>query len=291
MKLKTIVRNLLPDWLLMRIEFVRHIGYWPRLNQPRSYSELLLRQLLKDDGRSNARFADKAAARDFVRERLGAEYLVPAVLITAQPAELARTELPMGVVVKSSAGSGMVKIIRDTTQAEWGALIPQFEGWLAHDYSRRHREKVYAHYPSRLVVEELLGSDDKNPPADYKVYVFNGKAKLIQLISDRGTDTRQTVYFPDGRPMPRVSKGFPIHSQPPRLTADLGEIVWVAEALAAGLDFVRVDLYWVDNRVYFGEMTFYPAALRTEFRPREFDFELGSVWLNGGSVSEKWAEP
>lgn len=289
LKLKATVRNLLPDWLLMRIEFLRHIGYWPNLRAPRAYSEILLSKLLRDDGKANAHYADKVTAREFVRERIGEKYLVPAALVTSDPMDLTSTSLPKGVAVKSSAGSGMVRIVRDTTTVDWGSLVPEFSRWLGRDYSRRHREKVYSHLAPRLLVEELLESGDLSLPDDYKVYVFKGQARFLQYISGRGVDIRQTMYFPDGRPMPSVSKGFPVHDEPPLPAADFVELVRVAEALAADIDFVRVDLYWVSGRVYFGEMTFYPGAIRTEFKPREFDEELGSVWLHGGRISDKWA--
>lgn len=291
MSLKTTVRNLIPTWLLMRLEFRRHIGYWPRLKNPTSYSEKLLKQLISDDGKANARLADKVEARGFVAERIGDEYLVPLVLVTERANVIASATLPESVVVKASVGSGMVELIPNTSQANWQRLVPTFAGWLRRDYGRRHRERVYSHFPPRLLVEEMLDSGGEGPPADYKVYVFGGKAQLIQYISGRGTDTRLSTYFPDGTPMPSVTKGFPSHYEPPALEADLEAIVAISEKLAEGLTFVRVDLYWVNNRVYFGEMTFYPGAIRTEFRPREFDQELGRVWSGGGSIGRSWADP
>lgn len=272
----------------MRLEFLRHVGYWPNLQNPRSYSEILLKRLLKDDGREHSRYADKVEARHYVREQLGDQYLVPTLLVSRNARELLGTKFSKGIVVKSSAGSGMVRIIHDPLTADWSSLIVEFDAWLNRDYSKRHREKVYGHFPPQLLVEELLESHNLMPPADYKVYVFNGTAQLIQYISGRGTDIRQTIYYPDGRPMPEVSKGFRKHDIPPKPEADFSKLVWVAETLAESLDFVRVDLFWVGGRIYFGEMTFYPGAIRTEFKPRDFDRELGAVWLHGGHISDKW---
>lgn len=291
MTLPPFIRNLLPNWLLLRLAFRRRIGYWPRLNPPRSYSERLLKKLLLDDGKATAPLADKVAVRQYVKERIGEQFLIPMVMVTNQPSDLLTAQLPKSIVVKSSSGSGMVTLIPDTSKAAWDELIPMFTAWLENDYSRLHRETVYAHVTPQLLVEEMLSPHSASPPADYKVYVFNGKARFLQLISGRGTDIRQSIYFPDGRPMPSVSKGFPPHDEPPVLTADLPQLIEISEALGAGLDFVRVDLYWVDGRVYFGELTFYPAAVRTSFLPQAFDEELGNVWLHGTAVDDKWASP
>ena len=53
----------------------------------------------------------------------------------------------------------------------------------------------------------------------------------------------------------------------------------LAEKLSAGMPHVRVDLYDIDGKVYFGEYTFYHMSGFQPFKPEEWDYTFGS-WID-----------
>lgn len=128
------------------------------------------------------------------------------------------------------------------------------------------------------MVEERLRDRRYDIPLDYKFHVFHGRVQFIQVVHERMTGARFRFYTQEWTPLNiRHGEGSlgPV-SEPPE---KLDHMIEVAEILAEEFDYVRVDLYNLDDeRICFGELTFSPAAGRKPFIPRTFDFELGSYW-------------
>jgi hypothetical protein len=138
-------------------------------------------------------------------------------------------------------------------------------------------EWAYRDVPPRVLFEQLLEGHDGNVPSDYKFYTFDGRVRLVQIDTDRfGRHIREYV----GR-----------EGQPSVIPGELGEpdspavipeafprMVELAEELARGVDFVRVDLYDTRDGVVFGELTNYPGAAVERWEPESVEVELGSFW-------------
>ncbi len=156
--------------------------------------------------------------------------------------------------------------ISDRTRAE-------AHRWLTHSYGYWLDEPVYAHIPRGLLVEPFVGTV-KCPPIDYKFYVFGGRAEYIQVHLDRGGHHRWIIFDRQWR---RVSA--PSRDPDPIRPVKFDQMVEAAEELGRDFDFVRVDLYQVDGRPLFGEMTFYPGSGLDSFDPVTLDQEMGEHWL------------
>ena len=150
--------------------------------------------------------------------------------------------------------------------------------WLVRNYGRERREWAYLGVPPRLLVEGYLRGPDGTGPAEYKFWVVHGRVQLIAVIVDRFTDL-QLVYM-DRDWNPAGVEG--VHSRPGQRAvpapARLAEMLRMAEALAAPVDMVRVDLYDLGARAVVGELTNYPSSGRQPFEPESFDLELGRTW-------------
>jgi hypothetical protein len=275
-----------PDAIAVRFNARRYYGRWPAIRSPKAFSEMLAAKMLADDPMKLARYADKLAARDEVAMRVGAQHLVPLLAFIDDPQDERIGNLRPPYVLKASHGSGMVKVVQDWNSHALPELRRLMAQWLDFEYALRYRERAYGVIRPRVLVETFLGEGDVLP-VDFKVYSFGGKARLVQIITGRGTDTRLLNITPEGRVV-LAEKGFPPPTAYPPLPVGLAEMVALAERLAAGLDFVRVDLYWVSNQAYFGEYTLYPGAALTPFVPWEFDIELGRVWSEGRAIAERW---
>lgn len=241
-------------------------------------------------------FADKAATRDYVRRRLGEQFLPKLFdLATGQAGDLLRS-VPDRCVHKPTHGSGAVIVLDERTAApttlprpqrdsDWfpltlrspkRAIEPEwltdiFQHWMARDYSFAHPwcEWAYHGIPKRILVEELLDDRTGVFPTDVKVHVFHGRVGLVQTFGRRGEDVEIRGFFaPTCEPIPlRPSAGPP--SIAPFGTARppdrLRDIIELAETLADGVSYVRADFYAVGDRIIIGELTNYPSGGQVEF--------------------------
>src|SRR5690606_23874153 len=144
----------------------------------------------------------------------------------------------------------------------------------ATDYSLLHREAPYRSLRRRVIAEENLSDIQGNVPTDYKFFVFSGKVRLLEVDYGRFTNHVQAFFNPEGNRLAVHRRNVAEGNLPP-LPAQLGEMVEVVELLGAGHEFIRIDLYNVNGRIYFGEMTFYPAAGLVLWKPFSFEHELG----------------
>jgi len=113
-------------------------------------------------------------------------------------------------------------------------------------------------------------------PADYKFIVYHGKCYLVQFVDDKYSNMKNAWYTPEWEFInfkEHVKQTF--HIKKPK---NLKSMIALAELLGKPFDFIRVDLYSVDNHIYFGELTSYPLSGRAKFNPVSYDFELGEKW-------------
>src|SRR6185503_15515690 len=152
-------------------------------------------------------------------------------------------------------------------------LVRLAQRWLASDFSIVGREWSYRNIRRAVFAEELLRGDDRQSPIDYKLFVFGGKVRLIQVDRDRFTHHTQVLYDAQWRPVDGTVKAAP--GSPLAPPASLAAMIAGAEALSLGVDFVRVDLYDVAGTPYFGELTHYPNKGLSRFDPPSLDRRLG----------------
>jgi hypothetical protein len=138
-------------------------------------------------------------------------------------------------------------------------------------------EWVYKNIPRRIIVEEFLDNGAGEPAEDFKLFTFNGRVEFIQVDLNRFTDHKKTFFDRDWNrvDLRQECDNFPGPiAKPGRLDA----LIACAEALAKGIDFVRVDLYIVKDKIYFGEMTTTPGNGFFRFDPPGYDDHFGNLW-------------
>ena len=133
----------------------------------------------------------------------------------------------------------------------------------------------------------VIVGEDGLVPVDYKFFVFSGKVRLFEVDYTRFSRPKQAFFMPDGRRL-AVDRGRDVPELLPPLPTQLAEMVDLAEKLGAGHEYIRVDLYDVGGRTYFGELTFYPSGALNLWRPPAFEYEMGAVWREGRAVGEEW---
>ncbi|MEY4983207.1 MAG: hypothetical protein RIR62_1473, partial [Pseudomonadota bacterium] len=222
-------------------------------------------------------FTDKVRVKREIALLLGADWINPLIWEGATAADLPFDTLPAGYVLKANHGANMNLIVRPGRPVDRAAVKRLAAHWLDTDFGHLHREWAYTQIPRRLLVEPLLG--DGKPLVDYKFYVFGGKVGFIDVKLGRGEGERETSAIMDSawQRLPFRYGPHPAHPADPLPPVSLSCMVSAAEQLGGMFPFVRVDLYDVNGRPYFGELTFYPSAGLSRFVPAQFDAVFGGM--------------
>jgi hypothetical protein len=255
------------------------LGYRPRLLWPRSFNEKLLRRRLWRLPDEWVQLADKAAAKAVVASRVGSRHVAPTYLVTDDADAVVFSALPPRFAVKATNASGRNLFVRGRADDPPEPVVRDTcREWLRTPYGRNSGETWYERIAPRILVEELLVDPDHDAPLDYKFWVFHGRAEFVQVDFDRFGRHRRTFYDREWRRQPWGLIYPPAPDLPP--PAALPSMIDVAERLASGFDFVRIDLYCLEDRdVIFGEFTFAPEAGSGAFWPdARADFDLGRLW-------------
>ncbi|MEQ7873757.1 ATP-grasp fold amidoligase family protein [Sphingomonas sp. ASV193] len=255
----------------------RH-GRWPDFDRPTLFTEWVQRRKLDDRDQALARLTDKLAGKAIAVERLGAARVIPTLWSGARlPAD------PPGgypLMVKANHGCGQYRVVRDL--ADWRRAARAARAWRRRPYGGLLGEWHYRGARRLALVEPLVG-DGRVPPLDYKVYVFAGRAAVVQLHLGRGTGRHRWIQF--DRDWTRLSAADGAPDPAPPVT--LGEMLAAAEAMAGELDFVRVDFYEVEGGLLFGEYCLFPGSGLDPFDPRSIDERLGDAWAAARSAKER----
>lgn len=282
------IKRSAPDGVFSRLQFARHHGRLPNITRPRTFSEMILRQRLRDDSRALAPFVDKVAVRSYVAETIGDRHVIPLYDTFASGNDIDGDRLPPQFVLKANHGSGFVRIVnRHQGEPDWAALRVLVDRWLATDYGALHRERAYSHVPRIAFAERFLEAHGGTSPVDVKCFVFDGVVRLVQLDLDRHTRHTRALLTPTGETIAAAYR-YPRPDGPIALPRHWNDALATAERLARPFDFVRVDLYLHEDQVWFGELTFYPLAGIGRFDPAAFDIELGGVWRDKRPVTDAW---
>ena len=222
--------------------------------------------------------ADKYAVRDYLEQK-GYGYLLNDLLGVYEGVnDIKLKELPERFVLKGAHGSGFNVIVKDKSKLNWKQTKMMMNSWLHQNIAWGGREWVYMDMPRRIIAEKYL-EDETGELRDYKFFCFNGKPQFMQLEVGRYTDHNTRNFYdmdwnlmPFGKELPHNPN---IKIEKPQMFEEMKKI---AEDLCQPFQFVRVDLYQVCGKIYFGELTFFPAGGAPDFVPTEYDAIVGNMW-------------
>ncbi|HEY2835718.1 MAG TPA: ATP-grasp fold amidoligase family protein [Rhizomicrobium sp.] len=286
--IKQTIKSIFPEIALDVVQAARSYrkvhGVFPNLFFPSTFNEKVMARSLFDTRPILRQFADKYAVREYVSKRLGGDFLPELYWVTRSPRDIPFNRLPGSFVAKPTHGAGWVRLVRDKAALDRSELVRQCDYWLAQNFYKRHRERVYKDIVPRILIEELIGDGGEAAPTDYKFMVFHGRVEMVCVIAGRFVDTRGYFLDRDWNMLEAglVNKTANIQAAPqpgglPR-PPHFEEMIRAAEILAKGMDFVRVDFYDTPKKIYFGELTTTPGAGLASYQPADFDAQLGRLW-------------
>ncbi len=270
--------------LMAKMRYRKILGRSLNLTHPQDLNEKILWLSLFSDTSEWTRCADKYAVRQFVEERGLGDKLVELYAKWDKVEEIDWNTLPKSFVLKSTNGSGTVLVVKDKDALN----IPETEAlmrkWLDMKIGRETTEFHYCDIVPRLIAEEYVEQSEKDKKIstsliDYKIWCFNGKAYYIWTCTNRVKDcTYVSMFDRDWNYHPEMSVFNEHYREAKTLVpkpAKLNEMLDVAEVLSKGFPEVRVDLYYTNNKIYFGEMTFTSLGGTMDFYTKEALAEMG----------------
>lgn len=223
--------------------------------------------------------AGRVGVREYVKEQGFDELLIKIYGVFDRFEDIDFSKLPNQFVLKCSHGSAMNYICYDKTKINYEELKKRFNKWLKTNYGKKTLELHYSKIKPQIIIEELMLENGKLP-TEYKIHVFNGKAKNLYVVTSRGIDIRYNNYYIDWTPFDGSQfNGWKKTDYPLKKPSNFEKMVEVAEKLASKFPFVRVDLYNINGKIYFSEMTFTPAKGTLILDDDKCDFEMGK-WLD-----------
>ena len=267
------------DEQFLKKEYFLQMGKPLNLNDPKTFNEKL--QWLKIHNRKPeyTTMVDKYAVKQYVADRIGEQYIIPTLGVWEHFDDIDFDNLPKQFVLKCTHDSGGIVICRDKSKLDKKTAKKKLEYYLKRKYYYIHREWPYKNVKPRIIAEKYMTNGDGEDLNDYKLMCFNGKVKTTFVCSDRFSKDglKVTFYDTDWRRMP-FERHYPASKTEIDKPQTYEEMVILAEKLAFGIPFVRVDFYEINGNIYFGELTFFPGSGYEEFTPEEGDNTLGN-WI------------
>jgi len=248
------------------------------LNHPIRFSEKLQWYKLYARKPLMEKCANKLTVREYIKECNYSHLLNDILCVFHKAKEINYDKLPDQFVLKCTHGSGMNIIVKDKSKIDKRKISLMLTAWMHQDNYWSGREWVYRDMPRHIIAERYL-EDETGELRDYKFYCFNGKPAFMQLEIGRGTThNTRNFYDMDWKLLP-FGKELPYNADIkvdcPSMFNDMKEI---AANLCKPFQYVRVDLYQTNDKIYFGELTFFPAGGAPDFVPDEYDEIVGNMW-------------
>ena len=271
--------RLIPDKLYIKIKYRLCIGKKLDLNKPQGLNEKMQWLKLYDRNPLYTNLVDKYKVREYIKNTIGEEYLIPLLGVYDGYDEIDFNSLPKEFVLKPNHTSGDIYICHDKDQIDHRKLEKDIKRWLKRKYYWIHREWPYKNVKPRIVCEKYMVDHESGDMKDYKIECFNGKATGTYVCLLRESTEGLAIDYYD-RNWNFIPGGVDFRNsgillQRPK---NFNKMIEIAEELSKDIPYVRIDLYEINGQVYFGELTFFPGAGFVPFKPDSFDYLLGS-WL------------
>lgn len=265
------------DAYIIKSQFKSRMGYQLDLDNPRTLNEKINWLKLNNRKDLHTVVADKYKVREYVASKVGSKYLIPLLFHSKDPNDLVPESFPdTSFIIKANHNSSGGLMVRDKSEVDWKSARKRFKRLLRENFYYSTREWQYKNIEPRIIAEELLTYEDGSIPEDFKFHCFNGKLAFIMIDFDRHTNKRtRNLYDRDWNLIP-CNWGRP-YGKDLEKPNNLDEMIEVAEKLAEDFIYVRVDLYLVRGKIYFGEITFHHNSGHQRFIQEEYDLKFGEM--------------
>lgn len=272
--MNTKIWNFIPDKIFLKIKYLIIFGKKINLNKPRTFNEKI--QWLKIYNKKDiyVTMVDKYLVKGYVEKIIGKENIIPTIDKYDDFDDIDFAKLPRQFVIKCTHDSGGLVICKDKKNLNICAAKSKISKSLKKNYFYLGREWPYKNIKPRIIVEKYMG-DNLN---DYKIFCFNGEPKFTLVCSNRNGNSKNTDFYDNNWNLLPFTRACHVNNpngiDKPK---NFNKMLEIAKKLSANIPFLRVDLYVINGKIYFGELTFYPSSGFESFTPEEWDEKLGDM--------------
>ena len=235
-------------------------GDWLDLNNPQLFNEKIQWLKLYDCTEKKTILSDKYLVKKEISDRIGKEYVIPLLGVWNKFDEIEFDKLPNQFVLKANHGSGLNVIVRDKSALDYKDVSKKFNGWMNKNYAFQIGfELQYMNIERKIIAEPYIGEIDSNV-LDYRFFCFDGVPTYIWVDSESGTPNHKRNIYDINWNMQDYNVNYPHIEEEVCCPEKLNEMISLAQKLSEGFAFVRVDFYYINNIIYFGELTFTPQS-------------------------------
>lgn len=270
----------IPDKPYLKVVYWLMMNRKLNLDNPRTFNEKIQWLKLYDRKPEYTMMVDKAAVKEYVAHIIGEEHIIPTIGVYNNFDEIDFEKLPDQFVMKCTHDSGGSVICTDKSKLNFIAAKKRINFYLRRKYFYCWREWPYRNVKPQVIVEKYIEDEGESELKDFKFFCFNGEVKALFIATDRnkpGLETKFDFFDPHFNHLPIIN-GHPNMDTTLEKPANFKEMIELAAKLSMNMAYVRVDLYNVKGKIYFGEFTLSHFTGMIPFEPEDWDYTFGS-WI------------
>lgn len=271
--------HFIPDKLYLQLLYRRVFNRKLDLKNPQRFNEKLFWLKLYDRRPEYTMMVDKYAVKQYVADKIGEEYVIPTLGVWDRPEDIDWDKLPDQFVLKCTHDSGGLVICRNKADLDKESAKEVLRKCLRRNYYWAGREWPYKNVPPRIIAEKYMEDTSVGELPDYKFFCFDGVVKALFIGTERSTGDVKFDYFDAVFNHLDLIQEHPMSGKEFSIPENFDRMKELAARLSQGIPHVRVDLYNINGKIYFGEMTFYHHGGVIPFHPDKWDYEFGG-WIN-----------
>lgn len=250
------------------------------LKDPQTFNEKLQWLKLHDHKPGYTMFVDKYLVKDYVASVIGERYIIPTLGVWDNPEEIDWENLPEQFVLKTNHDGGNfgVVVCKDKSTFDKAKAIKRLKASLERNVFKYGREWPYKNVKRKVFAEQYLEDESAKDLPDYKFFCFDGEVKALFIGTERQSGDVKFDYFDEDFNHLDIIQHHPMSGKTIPKPSNFEEMKKIAQQLSKGIPHVRVDLYNVNGKIYFGEMTFYHHGGMVPFHPEHWDKDFGD-WI------------
>lgn len=262
----------------LMLEYKKRTGKILNFSNLKTYNEKMQSYKLKNSSALKTKLSDKFQVRDWISETIGSEYLIPLLGVYEDYSDIDFGSLPDKFVLKTNHDSGTNLIVKDKKKINHFKERIKFIRSLNRNFAfKGDLQPHYKNIPPKIIAEKYI-EDSDNELKEYKFFCFDGEVYYCWFILEMGTERYGNVYDLDWNLQPWIFSGRENTLHDIERPNNLEKMIKIATELSKGFSHVRVDLYNVDGKIYFGEMTFTSTGGYRLIEPEKYDYKLGELW-------------
>lgn len=268
--------RIIPDKAYIQIKYFYRFHKFANLKTPKTYNEKLQWVKLYDRKPLYTKLCDKYEVKEYVKSIIGDQYIIPTLGVYNSFEEIDFNSLPKQFVLKCTHDSGGLVIVNNINQLNYEEAKEKINSSLKNNYYYHSREWPYKNIKPRIIAEKFM-EDSSGDLKDYKYFCFDGEVKALYVASERqnkNVETKFDFFDDDFNHLPFVNS-HPNSEKIIEKPNNFEEMKDIARKLSKGFKHIRIDLYSINNKVYFGEMTFFHMSGFQPFRPEKWDYIFG----------------